>query len=146
MQYSIGISPELRSNFDYAFLLSEDFFSNQKRLFEHWAGIFPDFNSFRLIFNQLTDDYGSMVIDNKKKSKVIFEKIYTYTAPYDRDGYDYRFEGCRQFRDFHKRNFDDKWQDKGDSIDFIDYCMKHKKDKGGIKVKKIKTEEQKKSH
>ena len=30
MQFPLGISPELRGNFDYIFLLAEDFYSNQK--------------------------------------------------------------------------------------------------------------------
>ena len=32
MQYAVGIPPEMRSNFDYIFLLAEDFISNRKRL------------------------------------------------------------------------------------------------------------------
>ena len=31
MQFSLGIPPEMRSNFDYIFLLAEDFISNRKR-------------------------------------------------------------------------------------------------------------------
>ena len=30
MQYSLGIQPELRSNFDFVFLLGEDFINNRK--------------------------------------------------------------------------------------------------------------------
>ena len=37
MQYSLGIQPELRSNFDFVFLLGEDNFSNRKRLYEHYC-------------------------------------------------------------------------------------------------------------
>jgi hypothetical protein len=41
MQFPLGITPELRCNFDYIFLLAEDFYSNLKRLFDHYAGMFP---------------------------------------------------------------------------------------------------------
>ena len=36
MQYSLGIQPELRSNFDFIFLLGEDFINNRKKLYEHY--------------------------------------------------------------------------------------------------------------
>ena len=41
----------MRSNFDYIFLLAEDFTNNRKRLCEHYAGMFPDFASFRRIYS-----------------------------------------------------------------------------------------------
>ena len=55
MQYPLGITPELRSNFDYVFLLAEDVTSNLKRIYEHYAGMFPDFNSFRQVFRESSD-------------------------------------------------------------------------------------------
>lgn len=63
MQYSLGIQPELRSNFDFVFLLGEDNFSNRKRLYEHYAGIFPTRELFESAFSSLTDNYGCMVIN-----------------------------------------------------------------------------------
>ena len=50
MQFPLGIGPELRSNFDYVFLLADDFVSNQKRIYDHYAGMFPNFESFRRVF------------------------------------------------------------------------------------------------
>jgi hypothetical protein len=47
MQFPLGITPELRCNFDYIFLLAEDFYSNLKRLYDHYAGMFPTFDAFR---------------------------------------------------------------------------------------------------
>ena len=58
MQYCLGIQPELRSNFDYIFLLGEDFISNRKRLYEHYAGMYPSFDIFQQVFNEITADYG----------------------------------------------------------------------------------------
>ncbi|ARF11282.1 packaging ATPase [Klosneuvirus KNV1] len=78
MQFPLGIKPELRCNFDYVFMLSEDFFSNQKRLFDHYAGMFPNFDTFRQVFLQLTDNYGSMVIMNRGVNKTLNERIFYY--------------------------------------------------------------------
>jgi hypothetical protein len=65
MSHSLGISPILRSNFDYIFLFAEDRVSELKRIYEHYAGFFSDFTSFRQVFEQLTADHGCMVIRNK---------------------------------------------------------------------------------
>ena len=80
MQYSLGIPPEMRSNFDYIFLLAEDFTNNRKRLYEHYAGMFPDFASFNDAFSVLTEDYGCMVINNKIHTTDITEKVFWFKA------------------------------------------------------------------
>ena len=78
MQYSLGIQPELRSNFDFVFLLGEDFINNRKKLYEHYAGMFPTRDIFDQVFLQTTDDYGCMVINNRLRSSDIKKKIYDY--------------------------------------------------------------------
>ena len=80
MQYSLGIPPEMRSNFDYIFLLAEDFTNNRKRLYEHYAGMFPDFASFNDAFTVLTEDFGCMVINNKIHTTDITEKVFWFKA------------------------------------------------------------------
>jgi hypothetical protein len=80
MQFPLGIGPELRCNFDYIFLLAEDFYSNQKRLFDHYAGIFPNFEAFRQVFKSLTEDYGAMVLVNRGARKNLFDKVFWYKA------------------------------------------------------------------
>lgn len=64
MQFSSGLKPEVRCNFDYILLTKDETLSNQKRLFDHYAGIFPKFDGFRQVFNQLTDDFGTMCLIN----------------------------------------------------------------------------------
>ena len=44
-----GLSPESRNSFDYVFLLSEAFFSNQKRMYDHYGGMYETFDFFRNI-------------------------------------------------------------------------------------------------
>lgn len=107
MQFPLGITPELRINFDYIFLLADDIISNLKRMYDHYAGVFPTFESFRQIFTQLTDDHGSMVIVNRGAKKSIFEKIFWYKAP-DFSVQDVTM-GCKQFQNFHKNNYNPTW-------------------------------------
>ena len=75
MQYSLGIQPELRSNFDFVFLLGEDFINNRKKLYEHYAGMFPTRDIFEQVFLQVTDNYGCMVINNRLRSSDIKLKV-----------------------------------------------------------------------
>lgn len=133
MQYSLGISPELRSNFDYIFLLAEDYISNQKRIYEHYAGMFPTFDSFQLVFNKLTDKYGCMVIDNRVKSKNLTDKIFWYKSKNEKN--DFRI-GCRQFKQFHDQHFDPNWKKKKKPLDIND-LIKKRKNKANFMVEQI---------
>jgi hypothetical protein len=105
MQYSVGIPPEMRSNFDYIFLLAEDFLSNRKRLYDHYASMFPTFDIFQQVFSDITEDYGVMVINNRVHSKNITDKVFWYkakTVP--------TFNvGCHKFRNFHEKTYDSNW-------------------------------------
>lgn len=138
MQFPLGITPELRSNFDYIFLLSEDYISNLKRIYDHYAGMFPSFESFRQVFGQLTEDFGSMVIVNRGARKSIFEKIYYYKAP-DLTGVKVDM-GCKQFRDYHKNNYDNDWQRKARIFNVDEYFQKKRKNKSKVIVDKTKEE------
>ena len=131
MQFPLGIRPELRSNFDYIFLLSEDFYSNQKRLYDHYAGVFLSFDLFRQVFLQLTDNYGAMVIVNRGAKKDILDKIFYFKASDD----DIGIIGCKQFKEFHNKNYNLKWKTSNESFDIKNY--EKKKNKQSIVVNKI---------
>jgi len=122
MQFPLAIGPELRSNFDYVFLLADDFVSNQKRLYEHYAGIFPNFDSFRSVFLNLTADYGSMVIVNRGNRHSFLDKIFWYKATRETNS----LIGSRQFLKLHNINFDKNWNKKKKTIDINDIITKKK--------------------
>lgn len=136
MQYPLGITPELRGNFDYIFLLAEDFVSNLKRIYDHYAGMFPDFNSFRQVFLQLTADFGCMVVANRGARATFLEKIFWFKAVYNPNE---KLEiGCKQFRKFHDDNYNQKWADKKKQLDINEFCNRRKKDKGELVIDKVK--------
>ena len=102
MQFALGIPPEMRSNFDYIFLLAEDFKSNRKRLYEHYAGMFPSLESFEKVFSDITQNYGVMVIDNRVHSTDITEKVFWYKAKETP-----KFTlGSKKYIKYHKRKYD----------------------------------------
>ena len=108
MQYSVGIPPEMRSNFDYIFLLAEDIISNRKRLYDHYAGMFPTFDVFQQVFNDITEDYGIMVINNRIHSKNITDKVFWYKAKEVP-----KFSlGNKKFRAYHDKTYDNNWDNK----------------------------------
>ena len=105
MQFSLGIPPELRSNFDYIFLLAEDITSNRKRLYDHYAGMFPTFDIFQQVFSEITADYGCMVINNRIHSTNITDKVFWYKAKPVPDFH----IGSRKYNKYHKRSYDKEW-------------------------------------
>ena len=132
MQFALGITPELRCNFDYIFLLAEDFYSNLKRLYDHYAGMFPTFDSFRQVFRELTSDFGAMVIVNRGARTSFLEKVYWYKASNEKVG----LIGCKQFVNYHNNNYDSEWKKKSKKMDILDMCNK-KKSNNIIKVNKV---------
>lgn len=132
MQYSVGIPPEMRSNFDYIFLLAEDTISNRKRLYEHYAGMFPTFDIFQQVFSDITENYGIMVINNRVHSKNITDKVFWYrakTVP--------TFKiGCNKFRKYHNNAYDPSWDKKIEVFD--PSCLVKKKNNIKILVDKVK--------
>jgi len=80
MQFPLGIPPILRSNVDFVFILRENFISNRKRIYEHWAGMFPDFKTFCSVMDQCTENYECLVINNSVKSNKIEDLVFWYKA------------------------------------------------------------------
>lgn len=122
MQFPLGLKPELRANFDYVFLLNEDFLSNQKRLYEHYAGMFPSFDVFRSVFTEVTDNFGVMVIDNKSRSKNLTDKVFWYRAvdpgPF--------MVGGQKLRSYQNKRFDPEWNRRSKPFDVTAYLKKKK--------------------
>lgn len=113
MQYSLGIPPELRSQFDFIFLLGEDMVSNKKKLYDHYAGMFPNFNVFKTIFDQITEDYGCMVINNRIKSNDLKQKVFWYKA----NNIKKLYIGDSDYKKYHSKHFDPKHNKRNKIID-----------------------------
>ena len=80
MQYALGIPPNLRTNIDYVFILRENYVSNRKRLYEHYAGMFPTFEMFNQVMDQCTENYECLVINNNAKSNKLTDQVFWYKA------------------------------------------------------------------
>ena len=133
MQFPLGIPPEMRSNFDYIFLLADDFISNRKRLYDHYAGMFPDFNTFQQVFLDLTENYGCMVINNRVHSKDITEKVFWYRA---KEVPNFTM-GSKLYKKYHATKYDKDWNKKVEVYD-PSMMLSRKKQETKLTIEKVK--------
>lgn len=80
MQHPLGVKPCLRTNVDVVFILRENLFSNRKRIYENWAGMFPTFDVFCQCLDQTTEDFHALVINNNAKSNRLDQQVFWYKA------------------------------------------------------------------
>lgn len=80
LQYPMGIPPMLRGNIDYVFILRDNLVSNRKKIYEHYAGVFPTFDCFSQCMDQCTNDYELLVIDNTCKNNKLEDSVFWYKA------------------------------------------------------------------
>ncbi len=80
MQYPLGITPNLRSNVDWVFILRNNIMKDRKTLYEHYAGMFPSFEIFCETLNQCTENYECLVIHKSSRSNRLDEQVYWYKA------------------------------------------------------------------
>ena len=100
MQYALGIPPSLRTNIDYVFILRENYVSNRKRLYEHYAGMFPSFEIFCQVMDQCTENFECLVINNNAKSNKLEDQVFWYKAS-DHD--DFKL-GAKEYWDYAEQN------------------------------------------
>lgn len=80
MQYPMGLTPELRTNIDFVFILRNVVMTERKKIYDHYAGIFPSFEAFCQIMDNCTDNYECLVIDNTVQSNRIEDVVFWYKA------------------------------------------------------------------
>nr|WBF70814.1 virion packaging ATPase [Megavirus caiporensis] len=122
MQTPLGITPDLRLNFDYVFLLKEDSAINMKKLYENYASMFPSMFAFEKAFRKCTEDFKSMVIDNRKPSDSIQEKVFWFKAKERKFSF-----GSPRFKEIHKKYYDPQYLVKKTGLFNNDMLMARKR-------------------
>ena len=122
MQYSLGLEPELRSNFNFIFLLGEDIKSNRDRLYQHFAGCIPSRDLFEQVFIQVTANFGCMVINNRIKSTNFMDKVFWYKA---QSPPSFKI-GIPKALKWNTDNFDPSHEKRGQLLDINDFYSKRK--------------------
>ena len=80
MQYPLGITPNLRTNVDFIFILRETITKNRRIIYENYAGMFPTFEMFCQFMDQCTEDYHCLVICNGVQSNRLEDQVFWYKA------------------------------------------------------------------
>ena len=127
LQYSLGIPPDIRNNFNFVFLMGEDSSINRKKLFDHWCSIVPNLKLFEQIFLEVTQNYGCLVINNTIKTSDITQRLFWFRA---RKLSDFKV-GSNKFKIFHEENYDNE-HDK--IIERIHNAKKENKDHYRVKT------------
>jgi hypothetical protein len=122
MQYCLGIQHELRTQFNYIFLLGEDNAASRRKLWEHWAGDFPKFDLFEQVFLQVTSNFGCMVINNRIRTTDLTKKVFWFKA---KKVQPFKI-GSPAFLKFHEDRYDPDYQNKQQLFDVLNYGCKKK--------------------
>ena len=80
MQYCMDLTPDLRANVDYVFILRENVIQNREKLYKSFFGIFPTFDMFNQVMTACTENYECLVLDNTSKSNRIEDCVFWYKA------------------------------------------------------------------
>jgi hypothetical protein len=80
MQYPLGITPNLRTNVDFVFILRENILGNRRRIYENYAGMFPTFEMFCTFMDQCTENFECLVICNNVSSNKLEDQVFWYKA------------------------------------------------------------------
>lgn len=80
MQYPLGITPNLRTNIDFVFILRENNINNRRRIYENFAGMFPTFEMFCQFMDQCTENYECLVVCNGVQSNKLEDQVFWYKA------------------------------------------------------------------
>jgi len=111
LQYMMGMPPDLRTNIDYVFCLRENIISNQKKLYDYFFGCFKKFKYFQDIFNECTNNYECLVLDNTSKSTKIEDCVFYYKATPGRSFRIGSKELWAHLDSRYNKNFDDEEED-----------------------------------
>lgn len=112
MQYPMGIPPELRTQLDYIFILRENITKNRDKLFENFAGMFPNKHAFGNVLDNCTENYECMVIANNSQSNKIEDQVFWYKAKIRDD-----FKIChKKFWDYNRKNYNKRYNDRANQV------------------------------
>ncbi len=92
----------IRTNVDGTFILREPNLKNRKALWENYAGIIPDFNTFCSILDQITDDYTALFVLNQTQGNRLEDCIFWYKAKPVKKNFKF---GSKDYWKFHKQRY-----------------------------------------
>ena len=130
LQYCMDLPPSLRGQIDYVFVLRDNIIENKMKLYKHFFGVFPTFDSFNEVMTQCTENFECLVLNNRSTSNKIEDVVFWYKAKVGRK---FRM-GSPALWEHHKRNYN-KDHDKPQ-----EQVVEIKKKASAVPVKVVKTD------
>tara|TARA_B110000285_G_scaffold235237_1_gene315732 strand:+ start:4228 stop:5043 length:816 start_codon:yes stop_codon:yes gene_type:complete len=121
MQYPLGVPPALRSNIDYTIIMREPYISNRKKIYENYAGMFPDFSMFCQVMDSL-QQYECLILNNNADSNKLKDQVFWYKAD-KRDNFKM---GGKQYWDYHNKNYNKIKAKREETTNIEDYQRKNR--------------------
>ena len=84
-QYFNGVSPALRTNFDYVFCFRDINKNNTSKLYSSYFRAFNTFDMFDKVYFALTEHYQCLVLNNHKFSNKIEDCVFWYKSVINKD-------------------------------------------------------------
>lgn len=107
-QYLMDIPVSLRSQIDYVFTLKENMY--RERLWKNFFRMFPNLDMFNAVMDEVTQNFGCLVLDNTGDSSKVSDVCFHYKAKYDRK---FRL-GCPSFWGYHKVHLDSNYEERSE--------------------------------
>lgn len=82
-QYCMDISPDLRTQIDYLFVMKENIISNRNKLWKYLFGCVQNFDDFSAIMDRCTQNYECLCLDNTLNSSAVRDCVFWYKASVD---------------------------------------------------------------
>lgn len=82
-QYCMDISPDLRTQIDYLFVMKENIVSNRQKLWKYLFGCVQNFDDFSAIMDRCTQNFECLCLDNTLNSGAVQECVFWYKASLD---------------------------------------------------------------
>lgn len=79
-QYCMDISPDLRTQIDYLFVMKENIISNRQKLWKYLFGCVQNFDDFCAIMDRCTQNYECLCLDNTLNSGSVQDCVFWYKA------------------------------------------------------------------
>ena len=115
MQYCMDLSPDLRANIDYVFILRENIIQNREKIYKNFFGIFPNYDMFSQVLNMCTENFECLVLDNTSRSNKIEDVVFYYKATLRPPG-SFRI-GSPQFWNCHNQKYNPTYDEQDIRLD-----------------------------
>ena len=122
----MDLSPDLRANVDYVFVLRENVIQNRERLYKAFFGVFPTFDMFCQVMNACTENYECLVLNNSVRSNKLEDCVFWYKAT---DHPPFKL-GAPEFWQYHSQNYGENDDEQEDDDEDFGYA-KHDGSFGG---------------